>query len=341
MTAKQQSPGKMTSLARSRLFATVPTERLRSYLAHVDRCDGCLWPLDRVTHEVERYCSPMASHPFVAETDSGGIHGRVEGDGPTLLLLHGGPGMSDYLDFLGDEIDGFQAIHFQQRGLAPSTIDGPFNVDRHVADSLSVLNHLKVRRALVLGHSWGGHLALALALTAPERITALLIVDPPGSSGDAGLAAMGAALEARLSPESRTRAAQLAARSEGSDETDADATEGLAIVWPGYFADPSSAPPFPAQIVVSAACYGGTINSMLEQISEGSFVDGLGGLLMPAEFVLGAASPLAPENGAASAARMPNAVVNVVPGAGHFPWIEAPGCVAEALARLSESSDRS
>jgi proline iminopeptidase len=283
----------------------------------------------------------MASQRFVADTASGSIHGRVEDDGPPLLLLHGGPGMSDYLDLLGTEIDGFQAIHFQQRGLAPSTTRGPFTVARNVADAVAVLDHVHVPRAVVLGHSWGGHFALALALAAPDRVTALLIVDPPGSSGDAGVPGMGAALEARLSPESRARSAEVAARSAGSEETDADATEGLALVWPGYFADPSAAPPFPADIVVSVACNEETAGSMLEQISDGSFADALGRLAMPAEFVLGAESPLATDNGAASAARIPNAIVTVVPGAGHFPWIEAPGCVAAALARLIARSSGS
>jgi pimeloyl-ACP methyl ester carboxylesterase len=197
-----------------------------------------------------------------------------------------------------------------------------------------VLDHLHVRQGVVLGHSWGGHLALALALAAPERVTALLIVDPPGSSGDAGVASMGAALEARLSPASRDRAAELAERSAGSEETNADATAGLALVWPGYFADPLAAAPFPAYMVVSEACYSSTFASMLEQISDGSFAEALGRLAMPAEFVLGAESPLPPDNGAATAARIPDAVTTVVPGAGHFPWIEAPGCIAAALARL-------
>ena len=35
-----------------------------------------------------------------------------------------------------------------------------------------------------------------------------------------------------------------------------------------------------------------------------------------------------------AAARIPGAWVEVVPGAGHFPWLDVPGCVRRALRRL-------
>ena len=79
----------------------------------------------------------------------------IEGDGPALLCLHGGPGMSDYLDVLGDETDGWRRIRYTQRGLAPSTTDGPFTVAQHVADAVAVLDALGLEDVVVLGHSWG------------------------------------------------------------------------------------------------------------------------------------------------------------------------------------------
>jgi len=36
-----------------------------------------------------------------------------------VLLLHGGPGMTDYMQSLLPELDGYRAASFQQRGLAP------------------------------------------------------------------------------------------------------------------------------------------------------------------------------------------------------------------------------
>jgi hypothetical protein len=38
------------------------------------------------------------------------------------------------MDMLGPELDGWRAARYQQRGLAPSAVNGPFTVERHVAE---------------------------------------------------------------------------------------------------------------------------------------------------------------------------------------------------------------
>jgi NAD(P)-dependent dehydrogenase (short-subunit alcohol dehydrogenase family) len=53
-----------------------------------------------------------------------------------VLILHGGPGLSDYTAPLAAELtDAFTVISYQQRGLAPSVTSGPFTVSQHVADA--------------------------------------------------------------------------------------------------------------------------------------------------------------------------------------------------------------
>ena len=128
----------------------------------------------------------MAEDAFVAQTPSGPIAGHVSGSGAPLLLLHGGPAMTDYMDMLYPETQGWRTVRYQQRGLAPSAVGGPFSVGRHVADAVAVLDTAGVGRAVVLGHSWGGYLALQLALARPDRVAALVIVDPLGAGGTAG-----------------------------------------------------------------------------------------------------------------------------------------------------------
>jgi pimeloyl-ACP methyl ester carboxylesterase len=88
------------------------------------------------------------------------------------------------MDLLGTEVAGWRAIRYQQRCLSPSATGGPFTVERHVADAVAVLDGLGVDRAVVAGHSWGGHLALQLAVAHPDRVAGLLIIDSPGANGD-------------------------------------------------------------------------------------------------------------------------------------------------------------
>src|SRR5580704_4251555 len=145
-----------------------------------------------------RYGALVTSRPFVANVPDGPIAGTVDGDGPPLLLLHGGPSLTEYMSALDGETSGWRRVRYQQRSLAPSMLTGPFSIENHVADALAVLDQLEIERAAVLGHSWGGHLALHLALAAPDRVTGIVSVDPLGAVGDGGAAETGQHLSERL-----------------------------------------------------------------------------------------------------------------------------------------------
>ena len=67
--------------------------------------------------------------------------------------------------------------------MEPSAVDGPYSVAADVGDARRVLDALGWQRAYVVGHSWGGHLALHVAAM-PERLLGVLSVDPLGSIGD-------------------------------------------------------------------------------------------------------------------------------------------------------------
>ena len=272
--------------------------------------------------------------PFTVGTDAGSIGGWRAGSGEPVVLLHGGPGLSEYLDTLVEELaEGYTTFRYQQRGLDPSTTDGPFTVERHVEDAFAVIDHIGEDRVLLLGHSWGGHLAMHFAIRFPERIKGLLIVDPLGAVGDGGEAEMSANMVARVPPSDMSRSQEFdeaAMRGEGTAD---HAIEGLRLVWPGYFANPEDAPPMPP-LQMSLPCYAGTWESIHDHLSAGTLENGLPSVGVPTAFVLGAGSPLPPAHGEASAALIPGAEVRIVEGAGHFPWMERPGVVRAALDSL-------
>lgn len=275
----------------------------------------------------------MPGQAFTAAAQDGEICGTVSGSGPALLLLHGGPAISDYMELISGETEGWRSVRYQQRCLPPSVTTGPFTVAQHVADAAAVLDSLQVGQAVVLGHSWGAHLALHLALAHPERVAGLVLVDGLGAIDDGGLAELGQHLRERLTPPAAARYAELSARLTGPQSHDADMLESLRVMWPSYFADPASAPSLPAHMRASVAGYVGTITSVIDHLTTG-FSDRLRLLQVPAVFVLGEKSPMPVSQGQQTAALVPGAEVTVVPGAGHLPWHEQPGCVTAALARV-------
>jgi len=273
----------------------------------------------------------MTSRAFTAQTPQGPIAGWVDGDGPPLLLIHGGPGMSEYLAMLGPEVDGWQAIRYQQRGIAPSASEGPFTLEQHVADAIAVLDELGLSQVTVLGHSWGGHLALHIALAHPDRVTGLVEVDPMGAVGDDGGAGdLMRHLGERMSPESAAAYAPIGERLAGPDATEEDMTASLRLLWPGYFGDPDDIIPYPPDLRLDPVSYIGTFGSIAEHLA-GGFAAKLAGVTVPVVFVLGGKSPMPVSQGEQTAALLPAARVVVVPDAGHMPWHEQPGCVAAVL----------
>jgi pimeloyl-ACP methyl ester carboxylesterase len=270
---------------------------------------------------------------FRARVPEGSITGWLAGDGPPVLVLHGGPGLSDYTAPLAAELeDAFRVIRYQQRGLAPSTASGPFSISRHVADAVAVLDAAGAERAYVIGHSWGGHLAMYLAVRHPGRVLGLVIADPLGAVPDGGLSDMGQNLTARIRPELAARARELDERAMAGQRTTEDALESLAIVWPGYFSSPQVAPPMPA-LRLSVECYAATFASVQAHFDQHTLERSLPALRVPALFVLGAASPIPTRHGVASANLIPGAQC-LIEDSGHFPWLERPGSVRKALERI-------
>lgn len=116
-------------------------------------------------------------------TDSGG-------DGPPVILSHGflmsGEMFAPQVAALGGD---YRVITWDERGFGLSEFDGePFTYWDSAADCLALLDHLGIERAVLGGMSQGGFLSLRAALTAPERVRALILMDTQAGGEDPALA---------------------------------------------------------------------------------------------------------------------------------------------------------
>jgi pimeloyl-ACP methyl ester carboxylesterase len=133
----------------------------------------------------------------------------------------------------------------EQRGLAPSTLQGEFTVAEAVADIAALLDGLGWESAYLVGHSWGGHLAFHAACAIPHRLAGVLSVDPLGAVGDSGMAAFGAEMLARVPEGARERARVLDEKDTAGKATPEEQLEAVFLFWASYFADPPAAPAMP------------------------------------------------------------------------------------------------
>jgi pimeloyl-ACP methyl ester carboxylesterase len=273
---------------------------------------------------------------FTIAASGGSLGGWLAGGGPPVLLLHGGPGLSfEYIDELGDELAvEFRVAAYQQRGLEPSTLSGPFTIAQAVDDAIAVLDGLNWERALVVGHSWGGQLALRLLAARPGRLLGALAVDPLGVVGDGGMSAFEAEMAARTPAKDRDRHRELDERAMDGEGTREDFLESLRLVWPAYFADPDNVPPMPP-LRLSVEAYSGIINDVT--VDTDRLAAALAATDVPYGVIAGGASPMPWGQAARATAELSSrAFLKIVPAAGHFPWLDEPGSVRAALKRLAD-----
>ena len=275
---------------------------------------------------------------FTALTAGGTLGGSVGGEGWPVLYLHGGPGLrydeSD-LRVVSELEANYRVAIFQQRGLAPSTLEGPFTIPQAISDVVSVLDALEWSRALLVGHSWGGHLAFRVAAGHPERLLGLLAIDPLGIVGDGGRAAFEAEMRARTPRAGRERLDELVEQEKTAELSRDEEAEFQAIIWPAYFADPQNVLPRPETEIRTEV-----FERLMAEVAEGTeeVAAALRRGQVPCGVVAGGASPI-PWGQAArlSVELSPTAFLKVIPNAGHFVWYEAPGSVRAALDELSHA----
>tara|TARA_B100001750_G_scaffold119839_1_gene95031 strand:+ start:503 stop:1588 length:1086 start_codon:yes stop_codon:yes gene_type:complete len=107
--------------------------------------------------------------------------GEVKG---TVLLLHGKNFSGAYWERTIRVLveAGYRAIAPDQIGFGKSSkpTDVTYSFHEMTRHTLALLDHLRVEKALVIGHSMGGMLATRFALTAPARTTGLVLMNPIG-----------------------------------------------------------------------------------------------------------------------------------------------------------------
>lgn len=102
------------------------------------------------------------------------------GSGEPVVFIHGG--MGDECAAVLNEpalADSFRLIHYHRRGWGNSErLEAPVSIEQQAADCRAVMQRLGVERAHVAGQSYGGAIALQLALDAPDTVHSLALLEP-------------------------------------------------------------------------------------------------------------------------------------------------------------------
>jgi pimeloyl-ACP methyl ester carboxylesterase len=133
---------------------------------------------------------PQAESGYVAH-DGARIWYESVGQGPAVILLHGGLAQSAYW---GNQVAplrraGYRVILIDSRGHGRSTRDArPYTYELMASDVVAVMDTLHVPKAAVVGWSDGAIIGLVMAMKDPERLTGVFAfaanMDPSGVKAD-------------------------------------------------------------------------------------------------------------------------------------------------------------
>jgi proline iminopeptidase len=129
---------------------------------------------------------------FVVPVPGAELSLRVRGStcsGPPLLWLHGGPGGAEtpLFQLYAGELERYRLVaYWDQRGAGrsydPKADTSRLTTARHLADLNEVVDALRKRynfeKLVLIGHSWGAALGLLYAQDQPEKVAAIIAVNP-------------------------------------------------------------------------------------------------------------------------------------------------------------------
>lgn len=115
------------------------------------------------------------------------IHYVTAGSGPLCVLIHGFPDFwYTWREQMPELAKHFQVVAIDQRGYnlsdKPEGVDN-YRVEKLVADVDAVVDHFKAKKAIIVGHDWGGMVAWTYAMQHPDKMDRLVILNLPHPRG--------------------------------------------------------------------------------------------------------------------------------------------------------------
>lgn len=105
---------------------------------------------------------------------------ELKGSGEPVLLIHGSHIARSFLPLLAQPTltERYMLIRYHRRGfLGSSPARGPVNIQDQAADARALLQYLCLSPAHIVGHSYGGSIALQLAVDAPASVRSLVLLE--------------------------------------------------------------------------------------------------------------------------------------------------------------------
>lgn len=240
------------------------------------------------------------------------------------MLLHGGPGVPDYLGPVAAMLEDLTVVHrYDQRGVGGSPWTGHHTLERHLQDLDDLLDGWGEHQVTLVGHSFGCELAVRYCLRRPNRVTGLVLISGPFVEPwrDADRRTR----HQRMSEVQRARLAELDAL---QDRTDEQEEELLILSWFPDHHDQNRAWSWAASAARTRRPVNWTMNTQLSTDRCAApledLLDDLAAAVPAATVLIAGAGDPRPASAIERLGRRLNRPTVIIRGAGHEPWLEQP-----------------
>jgi len=272
--------------------------------------------------------SPGRTDVRVTSADDVSLFVRQYGAGDTpIVLLTGGPGYSgDYLEEVAVRLgEQHHALLPDQRGTGRSVIN-PWDASRitteaSVADVEALRVHAGAEQVVLVGHSWGGVLAMAYASRHGQRVRSLVLIGSGGATSEFTMR-YSQNLMARLQPEDMQ--ALFKAQLLMATDPEAATVAMIRAMNPAFILDRelalSSADEYSSPAMLTPA-----VNiAMQAWLLQYDVTEGLAELDVPVLIVQGQQDPIGEQTARETAEIFSRSEVHLIDDAAHEPFLEQP-----------------
>jgi proline iminopeptidase len=270
--------------------------------------------------------APSIEEGFL-EINGASLFFKTMGSGEPIVVLHGGPGFDhrQFLPYIWELAERHKVILFDQRGtgLSSGTIDSTsISIDSFIADIEGIREAFGIGKMNLLGHSWGGILAMYYGIRHPENLKSLILCSTAASFES--FAEMRATYEANRLPEDTVLLQEIYS-SDAYQNGDPQAVEKFwRVYFKPYFADQQLVAELDLQFEENSIKNGDAVaGHILQSIGEFDLHEDLRAIRCPTLIIHGDSDPMPVKYAEMIHESIGGSELVIAEGAGHWLFVDA------------------
>jgi len=267
---------------------------------------------------------------------------KTMGSGEPIVVLHGGPGFDhrQFLPYIWELAEHHKVILFDQRGtgLSSGPVDSTsISIDTFIADVEGIREAFDIEKMNLLGHSWGGILAMYYGIRHPENLNSLILCSTAASHES--FPEMRARYEADRLPEDVALLEEIYSSDEYQNGDPQAIERFWRVYFKPYFADQSLVSQMDLQFTENTIKYGNEVAGyILQSIGEFDLHEDLQAIRCPTLIIHGDSDPMPIKYAEMIHESIDGSELVTVEGSGHWLFVDATevftSSVCEFLARV-------